>query len=336
MTQEMLTAELANRTDEEIAQAIASAPEGELAGSSELKVKICIINNHHLRWKRICEHALRLRPSRTQKASLLLEVVYATRCLPGAWDPEQVLDTLTALRQVYLPALEEGESKGFLWRLFWFVHGSVHEYLGDFVSAKRAYEQVSRLQGALPTEKAFAHVLAANAIVNLELLSKRAVAPETLQHFAEADVQLCKKVNMESFGGRFYYVRLLCLRQRIAWLTKTKLRHFAYRRRRDLEDIKHFAKEFGKEFSARMSVLQGAFLLEQGGHGFSFVADVASDKDVFITWRSEALLVIAAQCLKRKDREGTRDALQQILALEHTGHGGHVARAIARRILKGV
>jgi len=326
MPERTLSVELTDCPDEFIAGILSELPLEVDIHTSPLAGEILYTRNEPARWARICEMSLRdFDPPLERRIALGLEVVNGIRRIPGRWDIERARMMLESLSLLIGSLPELNPFKMRLGGLALYHAGIVEHVGGDFLKAALCHQLSATLPGVSPRSQAIANFMAANERINDALVNPGAPSAELATQFADCDRELQNILDMETTEGRRWYVNLLCFRQRAAWLSERPLIEA------DIIEIFRSKGEFGNSFDHCFAVLNGAFEYRRN-RGFSL--DVALAPHVDLDWKSEALLVRAQYEQARGNVLISINTLRGILAMEAEGHGGHVARAIARRMLE--
>lgn len=330
MAQVILPAELATQPNSIVADFLASAPLEVDISTCALAGEILYRRNEPARWVEICEMSLKtFNPPFERRIALDLEVANGLRRMPGRWDigrAREILEEASVLIRI-LP--QEHSMKGRLQELE-FYHGALVEHAaGNFAEEALLHDFAHALSGANTLGRAIAGFMAANARINSELMDARMPNKVLLGRFADRDRELQRVLDMDTAEGRRWNVNRLCFRLRVAWLTGSGMLWG------DLGKIWSSCQEFGSAFDGPLHVLQAAF--QRGSVGSESVQDLIAfaSRQGDLDWRSEALLVVAQYHQVRGELLLTIQTLRSILALETEGHGGCVARAIARTMLQG-
>lgn len=332
MAQTILSANSANFPDETIAQMLGSAPmEMEFdIHTSALVGEILYARDEPTRWVTICEMALESFDTPVERRiALELELVNGIRRVSGRWDIERARRVLEQL-SLSLQGLSEANPYRARLGVLALYHGGIVEHAGgNFPQSALCHELASVLPGVSPLARAISGFMGANEHINDALVKTGAPTADQLQRFADRDRELERILDLNAAEGRRWNINRLCFRQRVAWLTGSGMLWG------DLGKIWSSCQEFGSSFDASFHVLQGAY---QGGsigpesvRSLLILAAGQGESD----WRSEAMLVVAQSYHARGELVSAVETLRKILAMESQGHGGHVAHAIARRMLQG-
>jgi len=317
MAQATLLATLANLADERIATALALAPLEEDIHTSPLLGEILYQRNDPERWVRICEIPLKFKDLELERRiSFGLEKVNGIRRMPGRWDIERVRRILESASSLIKNLPNANPRKPRLAGLALYHGGIVEHAGGNFLQAALCHQLSAAFPGASSLSQAIANFMAVNELVNHALAETGAPSEELLGQFADRDREIQSVLDMNTAEGRRWNINRLCFRQRVAWLCGQQMSQ------KDINEIFSSRGEFGSSFDHCLAVIDSALRIKH--QRFLNLGDALNSMD--LDWKSEAWLLVA-ECDRAR-------ALCNLLDLESKGHGGHVARAIARRMLE--
>lgn len=322
MAEEILSTRLADFANEVIAEVLGSVPLGEDIHVSPLVSEILYRRNEPDRWAAICEIALRFSEIPFERRiALEIELVNGIRRMPGRWDIERARRVLEQASGAIKGLSVANPHKARLGGLALYHGGLVEHAGGNFLEAAFCHQLTAALPGASSFSQAIANFMAVNELVNHALVETGVPSEELLGQFADRDREFQSVLDMTTGEGRRWNINRLCFRQRVAWLCGQQMSA------EDIDEIFRGRREFGSSFDHCLALLDGALRVVKhlipGDLG-----DALNNMD--LDWKSEAWLVVAEYDQYDRDR-----ARRNLLDLESKGHGGHVARAIARRMLEG-
>lgn len=355
--EELFPEEFASKPDEEIAVLLATAPVGTEIHNSGMHKKIIyepvggparIERIGVMAFDRLI--ALNAHPEQLETCALMIEG--GVRRMPGLWDTERARDLLNYAKDAektnWGNELEARKKR--LVGLRFYEGGMVYHEGGYFEDARKMHLEAADM-AASPAERANSLYMAAYEDLNLIIADERfGRNPEDLTDGVRALRLAGERVIVESFEAKNpnasrWRGNVLChvgrgfifgiLNQA---LTKN-LRNVA-KMLADIPDIVEELKGINdpKDKAAVEDGLrwcQAGFAILWGNtQDFSAcVESILASKGAAADWRAEALLLKAYQA-KHLLRPNFRQLLREVADFGKTSHGGHVAQAIARRLLR--
>lgn len=337
-TPEILPASLAERSDEEIARALVDAPVNTDLARCAVASRIICTDNNPARWAAVCNLARTMLQAdgltderRERDATLAVEEANGTRRKPaGTWDIAAV-EELLAVAETQIRMLPRGERRIRLEELRLYHSGQAALLVGQFGRVAEYYSAAVAIS-ATPFSVGLNEYLAAYYRLDQALVDGEEGTIQTRYEAFYAESEAFVDILDKSVEAELrWYGNVLCHRRRADRLCGNAERMDATD---SLDDI--CALQPRAAFDDAVMLLGAVYLSRQGRRpildfAYRALLRLAHDPGAEIEWRSLAHLFTAEIEEARGERETARVTFNALVNLE--GHGGYVARAVARRKL---
>lgn len=329
---------MADRPDEEIVRALTDAPEGTNLAESPLGRRILYEEDHPSRWAFLCHQArqllerqgLGIEPSR-RHAELAVEEANGMRRMPvGTWSLDRV-EELLRIAEAENERLPAGDPIRLDLENRRLYHGGQAAIAaGDFGKAAEYYRAAAAIaatpfsQGLNTYFVAYCQLQDALARGDEEITRARYYA------FSGESEQFITALNRSDEMELRWLGNVRCHQRMFDWLCgdETRIANI-------LSLVEVGELEPRAAFRDALELL-GAIYLSRQGRLLSVLAcreaqSLAHNQGTALEWRALAFLFLAEMEGGGGEQGRARATLNKLINLD--GHGGHVARAIARRRL---
>lgn len=349
MSQSTLPAEIASLSSEAVVLALINAPPNTNIAESDLARKIIYTDNDPERWALICTEALRkMSYSRNtgneRYATLKIEEINGMRRCPK-WNATLMKQLLINAEAAINCLLDVDDERKILLQGLHFYHGGlIYHALGDFAKAAECHETAAQLPGTSPLSIAIAKYCAAFERVceflaqkiYIDLVERALDGELAWSKFNIAANMLLRILDLQTQQGRQWEGNIAGHKIRLGWLLENQIglnTNLKVKLNR-LTIIERLPKELKPAFDDGLGLCYAisSLLWDNLRQAYWIANRLGNDPRTEIDQRCEALLLAAHIKELLRESEEAKEILEKLISLK--GHGGHVARVIARRKLE--
>ncbi|MDO8265163.1 MAG: hypothetical protein Q7T34_02220 [Candidatus Parcubacteria bacterium] len=353
-TKEILNAELAKLSDDEIAKILAETPEETDISTNSLAREIIYNEKDPCRWAEICRTAGKnLETTKERRIALAIEEVNGLRRIPGIINIYRINIILIYI-DGKLWSLPEGKRKERLTELYFYNAGIVYSMIGDFKSAVITHEKEASMATSFGRLNAI--YMASMCTFNQSIIDGKAIE-SSYEEFRKSCGAFIKILDKNNSTQARWIANIECNLRRADILVTAALdplvkRYVTLRETSDKvfaklpEEVQKIFPEYVKLLKAWEEIISAhiwtfgedcqkkSSTMEKLQHAEDLACDVAGNEKNPVDWRCDALVITALAQLQHNKINKTKTTLKKLINLK--GYGGYAPKAIAERLLKSL